>query len=150
MASLMHVSDAAALGLHAMVLLAASEEGPMATRQIAEELGASEAHLSKVLQRLARVGLVRGTRGPGGGFTLDCDPRRVSLLDVYEAIEGPLNPSDCLFRTPICGGDRCIFGDLLKELNAKARRFLAEKQLSELTDVFAETRRPTATREDGR
>ncbi len=125
MSSVLRVSDAASLGLHAVTLLAASTDRLLSTREIAAALGASEAHLSKVLQRLAHLGFVRAMRGPSGGFELARDADEITLLDVYEAVEGPLKPSDCLLATSICGGHNCVFGDLLTKLNREVRRRLA-------------------------
>jgi len=136
MTSVLRVSDAAAIGLHAAVLLAAEPDRLLATHEIATRLGVSEAHLSKVLQRLAKAGLVAATRGPKGGFGLVVDPRRTSLLQVYEAIEGRLEPSHCLLHAPICGGRNCIFGDLLKKLHREVRRTLSTRKLARLTAVY--------------
>ena len=115
MASLINISEAASLALHAAAVLAACDEGSMTTAAIAEELGVSEAHLAKVLQRLSKVGLVKGTRGPGGGFRLVRRPERTTLLDIYEAMEGPITLDQCLFGHPVCGRRGCPLGDALKE-----------------------------------
>ncbi len=65
MANLLKISEAASLALHTMGYLAANDRRLVTTHQIGEVLRASEAHLAKVLQRLARVGLVDSTRGAG-------------------------------------------------------------------------------------
>lgn len=53
------------LGLHAMVAMARGPGGCLSVRHIADELGASEGHLAKVLQKLARSGYLDPVRGPG-------------------------------------------------------------------------------------
>jgi Rrf2 family protein len=58
--------------------------------------------LSKVLQRLVRAGMVRSQRGSGGGFALAIPAARVSLLDVVQAIEGPIRLNQCLIEGPTC------------------------------------------------
>jgi len=136
MANAFRVSEACTLALHAMVLLAQDEESPHTTREIAETFKVSEAHLSKVLQRLHKAGLVRAVRGPKGGFSLARPAAKISLLDVYETIEGPLKLSRCLFTTPICGADECIMGDLIQRMNAEVRDYLARTRLSDLHGVF--------------
>ena len=132
MSKLLRTSEAAALGLHAAVILAASPDAPVRARELAERLGASEAHLAKVMQRLGKAGLVNSTRGPKGGFMLDRPADQVSLLDVYEAIEGPIEPSACLFGRPVCGRKACIFGDFLTEFEARFRDYLANATLEAL------------------
>ena len=108
MPNILRISEAASLALHSTVLLAANPGKLISTRDIASMLHVSEAHLSKVLQRLARAGLVRAIRGPKGGFRLVKPANETTLLEVYESIEGTLTPGKCLFESPICEGDACI------------------------------------------
>jgi len=136
MASVLKVSDAASMGLHAMVLLAARRERLVSSKEMASVLHVSAAHLSKVLQRLSKAGMVRSTRGPGGGFRLVGRNGGTSLLAVYEAIEGPLKPNNCLLSTSICGGRNCIFGRLLKDLDRQVRTYLGRTKLSALAGKF--------------
>ncbi|WP_456432794.1 RrF2 family transcriptional regulator [Thermosulfuriphilus sp.] len=136
MNSIFKISEAASLALHAMAYLAAREGQAFRVKEIASCLGVSESHLAKVLQRLGRRALVRSTRGPKGGFTLGRPSEEISLLEIYEAIEGPLEPSDCLFETPICDGLECIWGGLIKEITQVARDHLARTRLSEVKKVF--------------
>ena len=84
----------------------------------------------KVLQRLGKQGFVSSLRGPKGGFRLACDADDVSLLDVYEAIEGPLQFSNCLFEQPVCGDGKCIMGDLLKSVDRQVAEYLRTTKLS--------------------
>jgi len=106
-------------------------------KEIAKALNVSENHLSKVLQRLGRVGLVKSVRGPKGGFILGKAANDISLLDVYESIEGPFVMSNCLLGIPICDGNKCILGGLLKTLNTEVRDYLAGTKLSEFADVMS-------------
>ena len=135
MAKVWKVSDAATIALHAMTLLAAMDQ-TVSTKEIASLLRVSEAHLSKVLQRLHKAGLVKAIRGPRGGFKLERPGHKITLLEVYEAIEGPLTPGDCLFGTPICDGEKCIMGGLLEAVDKQVREYLAGTRLSELADVY--------------
>jgi Rrf2 family protein len=136
LSNVLRISDAASLGLHAMVLLAVDSQEEISTRKIASELQVSEAHLSKVLQRLGKVGLVASTRGPKGGFALGRKAEEITLLEVYEAIDGPLVPNNCLLGSRICGGERCILGDLLERIDRQVREYLATARLNELTSVY--------------
>ena len=135
MSSPVKISEAASLALHTMVLLSSQLERNLATRDIAAALKVSEAHLAKVLQRLGRAGLVRSRRGPGGGFSLGRRPEDITLLEVYEVTEGPLEQTECLLNKPVCQG-RCILGDLLSSVGAQVRDYLAGTRLSELSHTF--------------
>ena len=96
MASITHVSEAVSIGLHTMVLLAKTEKDRLIAREIAATLSISEHHLQKVHQRLKRAGLLRSVRGPGGGVTLALEPSAISMLDIFEAIEGKFVPRTCM------------------------------------------------------
>lgn len=135
-ANVLRISEAASLALHTVVMLAARPDRPVSTPEIASVFRVSEAHLAKVLQRLSRAGLVRSVRGPKGGFFLEREADELTLLDVYEAIEGPLPSSECLLGSPICGGEKCILGELLGSLNREVRDYLAGTTLSDLTGAF--------------
>jgi Rrf2 family protein len=137
---ILRISDAASLALHAMGLLATDPSEVLSTRQIAEALGASEAHLAKVMQRLTRAGLVGPVRGPKGGFGMAKNPEEIALLEVYEAIDGPLDSSACLLGRPVCRGDGCILGDLLRKINREVREYFTRTKLSELTGIYGRSR----------
>ena len=82
------------------------------------------------------MGLVEATRGPKGGFRLAKPGSEISLLQVYEAIEGPLADTTCLLGEPICRGDKCILGGLLETVNRQVREYLASTTLADLTGVY--------------
>ncbi|HOX37354.1 MAG TPA: Rrf2 family transcriptional regulator [Candidatus Brocadiia bacterium] len=135
--SVLGISDAASIGMHAAALIAAEPDRPVPSAEIADRLGVSEAHLAKILQRLVHGGLLDSTRGPGGGFRLVNPPSRVSLMQVYEAIEGPFKGAGCLLRRPGCSGDACILGGLVGMVDDKFRDYFANTRLSDLTRVFS-------------
>ncbi len=135
--NLLRVSEAASLALHTAVLLAASEELVSASH-IAQRLGVSQAHLAKVLGRLGHVGLVDSVRGPKGGFRLQRKPQDVTLLEVYEAIEGPLQPPGCLLGKRVCTGADCVLGKLVASVDEQVRRHLSTTHLSDLAGLYGE------------
>lgn len=140
MSNMLKVSEAASLGLHIMALLAADPERLVSVREAAKALKVSEAHLAKVMQRLAKAGLVESIRGPRGGFLLARPPEEMTLLEVYEAIEGPIVVRKCLFSTKLCDGEHCIFGGMLNSVDAQVREYLAGTKLSEIADVVRPAR----------
>ncbi len=136
MSHLMKVSEAASLALHSMAYLAGNQDRKVSARTMAERLGVSEAHLSKVLQRLAQAGLVKSSRGPKGGFTLKIPASEITLLDIFETIEGRLEATECLLGVPICDGQNCILGGLLKKVDNQAKEYLGRTRLNEFTELF--------------
>jgi len=136
MNGVLHISEAASLAMHTTVLLAAHPDRLIPTREAASVLDVSEAHLAKVLQRLAKEGLVRSARGPKGGFALARPAEEISLLNVYEAIEGQYTDAACLLGRPVCRGEQCILGGLLATVNAQVRAYLSSTKLPELTTAY--------------
>ncbi len=136
MASLLKMTDATALALHAMVYLAErSADGKLVTKvEIAASLSVSEGHLSKVLQRLVHEGLVRSIRGPNGGFALAKQAEEVTLRDVYETLEGGLRVDRCLYPEKTCNRARCILGGLVEETRKSASAYFSRTTLRDLVD----------------
>lgn len=121
--------------MHTMALLAAYPRQILSTKDIATTLRVSEAHLTKVLQRLGRAGLVSSQRGPKGGFSLALPSDQITLLDVYQAVEGILEPPGCLLGRPACNGN-CILGGLLQKMGQEVRDYFSHTRLSDLTESF--------------
>jgi Rrf2 family protein len=139
MKKILPISDAASLAFHAMGLLASKPDHIFSTRDLATELHASEHHLSKVLQCLNRAGFVRSLRGPAGGFSINPGWEGVSLLEIYETIEGPIRLAECLLGSPVCLFKNCILGNLLKDINSRLRETLDGTKLSNIVDIFTHT-----------
>jgi Rrf2 family protein len=134
MSSILKFSDASSLALHTMWMLAQNLDQRLTAKQVAEKFYVSEAHLSKVLQRLAKQGLVKSMRGPGGGFVLARAPKKISLLEVFEAIEGPLVDSNCLIHLAKCPRHSCIVGELTGSLNKNIRNYLSKTSLEDILE----------------
>jgi len=146
MSNLLNLSEATSMAMHAMVYLAASDGQPCTASEVGSSLRMSEAHLSKVLQRLGKAGLVRSVRGPGGGYVLARPAEEIALLDIYQAMEGPFKPADCLMGSPVCRGRGCILGGLIGTLNRETRAYLSRTRISQLTGVYGRLRgRPRAS-----
>jgi len=67
-----------------------------ATSQVAEEQRIPPSFLAKTIARLSLAGLIHTSRGARGGVTLARDPEEITLLEVIEAIEGPMALHECL------------------------------------------------------
>ena len=124
-------SEAFAIGVHAMLDLATHPDRLTVRRVLADKYHVSPHHLAKVMHRLAQAGLVTSERGPGGGYRLARPPGDVSLLEVFEAVEGPISVAGCLFAHPICGGECCLFGNLLADAAARIRDYMAGTSLAD-------------------
>jgi len=89
--------------IRAMSLLAVSHgDAPVSAATIAAEQDISYPLVSKLLQRLQEARLVASSMGVRGGFRLSRDPRRITLLEVVEAIQGKVSLNRCLVSTKAC------------------------------------------------
>ncbi|AOY76377.1 RrF2 family transcriptional regulator [Clostridium formicaceticum] len=131
MSAIIRISEMLSLALHSMVVIAHKDKGLLNVKEIAKILGSSEAHLSKVLQRLVKANYIRSVRGPKGGFTLSKPPEEITFLDIYEVIEGPLVTSQCPTNCQLCSFKFCIFGGLPQKLNEEFIQYLKKQKLSD-------------------
>lgn len=80
----------------------ASESEPLLVRDLARASGVSVPMTAKLLQALAREGILESRKGPGGGFRLAMDPQGVTLRRIIEAIEGKEPLSECVGGFEVC------------------------------------------------
>jgi len=104
----MKLNRASALGVFAGIHLARQgKKAPIQGKEIAESLGTPHDYLLKVLQQLVKARIFMSERGPAGGFQLRKDPDQITLLDIVEAIEGPID------------GDSNVLHEIQAQPNAK-------------------------------
>jgi Rrf2 family protein len=100
----MQLTRAADYAVRVMIHLAAAAPGTRASRaDLAGAVDCPDQFLSKVLQSLTRAGLVTSHRGNTGGFELAETHRNASLLEIVEAVEGPIRLNICVGRVDECG-----------------------------------------------
>ncbi len=131
MAQLVKFSEATALALHAMALVAQAR-GPVSAKEIAQHLQASEAHVAKVLHILAQAGLLDAKRGPSGGYILARPKEEITLLQIYEVVEGPLRQDRCVFNESVCKQARCILNGLVAQVRREVAKYLESTTLADL------------------
>jgi Rrf2 family protein len=93
-----------------------------------------ETFLRKIVARLARAGLVRSSRGVGGGVALARPAERITLLEVVEQIEGPLSLNRCLIEPQSCTRTtHCAVHSVWSEAQELLRTQLGSKTFAELS-----------------
>jgi Rrf2 family protein len=103
----MQITRQADYAVRAIVYLA--ELGPdrrAATSQIAQEKQIPPSFLAKIVSQLSVAGLLQTSRGARGGVSLAKSPEKISLLEVVEAIDGPILLNEC-----VADAGACVFGD---------------------------------------
>ena len=87
----MKLSAASSYAVHALVNLAGREQGgPVPSHLVAEAEGMSERFLLKVLGSLCPAQILLGLKGPNGGYRLARPANKITLLDIIEAVDGPI------------------------------------------------------------
>jgi Rrf2 family protein len=130
MAHVIQFSEAAFIALHGMVIIAKKKELTNVL-QISEQLNSSKHHVAKVMQRLVKDGFLYSHRGPTGGFTLKKKPEEITLLELYESIEGKIDIGDCPLDNPVCPFGKCIFNSVTKKLTEDFVEYMQGQTLKE-------------------
>jgi len=108
-------------------------DGAVPLAVLAGEQHMPDRYLAKIIQDLRRSGLVSSVRGAGGGYMLKAPLSSISLLDVYEALEGPFCPVGCLEEPDACEFvDECVTREVWKELQKSVTELLACVTLADL------------------
>ncbi len=133
MSGLVQISEAASIGIHTCLWLAAQHPRLCRSPGICRQFGFSPAHFAKVMQTLARAGLVESVRGPRGGARLARDPGSITLLQVYEALDGALDGERCLLAPRVCPARCCPLGREIARVNKGLRVTLSKTTLASLS-----------------
>jgi Rrf2 family iron-sulfur cluster assembly transcriptional regulator len=103
----MQITRQADYAVRAVLYLASLENGKRApTSQIAKEQHIPPSFLAKIVSQLSVAGVVQTSRGARGGVSLARSSEDISLLEVIEAIDGPIMLNECVYDSKMC-----IFGD---------------------------------------
>ena len=120
--------------LRAMVNLAGQYgRESVSTRHIAQAEDISYELACKLMQKLNKAGLVKSSMGPNGGFVISKKPDKVNLLEIIEAIQGPLSLNRCLLGLDVCPRQKdCPIREKLAKLQKYIGKYLLGLTLDEL------------------
>lgn len=135
MSRIINISEAASIAIHSMALIAGTQH-QLNAGQIARQFSFSKNHLAKVLQMLVKTGYLVSTRGPSGGFRLNADPAKTTLLEIYQIIEGRVSSKMCNICTDDCIFEPCIYGDLGERVKNDVQDYLESTTIQELKTKF--------------
>jgi len=101
MNSLFKVSAKNHAGMILMTILArqescfAADDAYVSLKDVAKEMGLSQKFLEEIAAALKKAGLIKGRKGPGGGYRLAKDAKQISAEDILVALEGAITPISC-------------------------------------------------------
>lgn len=125
------VSEAMAIALHAMIYISNRENEVISLKEIAEKFKISDNHLSKVLQRLVKSGLLTSIKGPKGGFSIVPEYKNMSFLEIYQIMEGKPQKHSCLFNTSQKDCQHCIMSNLVDKMNNEFIDYMKNHKISD-------------------
>lgn len=122
-------------GLRALIELAQmSGQGPIGTREIALRQGIPERFLEQQIAALKKAGLIFSLRGAQGGCILAKEASKISVLEVIEALDGPVLNQDCLsVKEHSCQQfSQCVIQELWFNCQLKLKHYLAGVTLADI------------------
>jgi len=124
-------------GLMAMKHLAEhADRGACSAKDVAEAYGIPPEALAKILQKLAKAGLLNSQHGMNGGYTLARDAGLINAFEVIRAIDGPLFITSCISVRGECGqSNRCTIREPLRRVNQSIEEVLKRITISEMREA---------------
>lgn len=143
---MLKLSKKADYGLMAMKHLAEhAPHGACSAKDVAESYGIPPEALAKILQRLARAGLLHSQHGTNGGYTLARAATEITAYEVIRAIDGPLFITSCITVRGECDQtERCTIREPLRKVNQSIEEVLKNIKIAEMTET-AEDAEPKKT-----
>src|SRR5512144_1262061 len=137
-----------AMAAHALALLSLAEEG-YPSAYIASSVNTHAVFLRRILRDLVAAGLVEAREGRSGGYRLTRPAERITLAEVYRAVEpeGPLSPSpsEPSYRCPVGAGMRAAFAEAARAAERGLLAALADRTVADLArNAVREGRRASA------
>ncbi len=133
----MLITRASEYAILSLILLSSAKE-PMDSETLSKELSIPKSFLAKILQSLAKVGILKSYKGVNGGFVLHKNPAEISMLAVMTSVEGKApavfecSPSES--NCPSEKADICSIWPFLHKLQGKIDSFLEALTLADILE----------------
>jgi Rrf2 family protein len=139
----MQLTRAADYAVRLMIHFASVPVGTRLTREaLTAATGLPESFVGKILQALSRAKLVRSRRGIDGGFVLAADARHITLVDIIEAVDGPIALNVCLMTGQGCNQQVwCGAHEVWTQAQAAMLNVLRSRSLADITARTASHKR---------
>jgi Rrf2 family protein len=133
---LLKLTKKADYGLMAMKHLAErADQSACSAKDVADAYSIPPEALAKILQRLAKAGLLNSQHGINGGYTLARPATEISAYEVIRAIDGPLFITSCITVRGECGQtERCTIREPLRKVNQSIEDVLKRIKIAEMTE----------------
>ncbi len=105
--------------------------GPVTLAEISQCQGISLSYLEQLFSKLKKRGLVKGVRGPGGGYTLAKSPDQISIADIIQSVDEKLDMTKCGGKGNCSNGEKCLTHQLWFDLSCNLYKFLSGIKLDQ-------------------
>ena len=145
-------SRSAEYAIRAFIHLAQVPDGKYAmVKNVAEAEGIPAHFLAKILQQLARKGLLRSSKGPTGGFALKGDAADIRLIDIAEALDGLAGYRECAMGLSECNDEMpCGIHDSWMGLRSRIMDYLERNTIADLARELDQKKKNLATQKKGK
>lgn len=109
-----------------------SQTRPVTLTDIATRQTISLSYLEQLFARLRKAGMVKGVRGPGGGYTLSRNAQDINVADIIEAVDEPVDSTKCGGKSNCHNEQPCLTHDLWMGLSEQIRDYLKQISLGQL------------------
>lgn len=128
----MKLSTKGRYAVTAMMDIALHEKvGPVTLADISQCQGISLSYLEQLFSKLRKNGLVKGVRGPGGGYRLAKSADQISVADIIDSVDEKLDLTKCGGRGDCNNGEQCLTHKLWFGLTCDLHRFLSGVKLDQ-------------------
>ncbi|TET50457.1 MAG: Rrf2 family transcriptional regulator [Actinomycetota bacterium] len=119
--------------VRALIYLAANRNETVTVPELVDELGITRPFLRKIMQLLAKAGVIESYKGNKGGFRLIKKPGDIYLIDLIEIFQGKFSLNECLLNKDICPNKgNCILKDRVDDIEEKVKKELESIDLKSL------------------
>ncbi|UCE50322.1 MAG: Rrf2 family transcriptional regulator [Phycisphaerales bacterium] len=139
----MKVTKSAGYALHAMMYMVRhSTQLPVTAETVAKAEGIPSDYLAKIFQQLAKARFVKAIRGRKRGYVFARPPEQITLLELFETIDGGPLFDDCFLRHCDCGGspENCRIFSIWKDATRQIKKELEDTTVASATWAHPEHR----------
>ncbi len=130
----MRITQEADYAARIVRVIAAHTNDKIGSAEVSEEAGIPHRFTFKILRKLTHAGITESIRGKGGGYRLAKEVSTISLLDIFEIIDGPMRINKCLepdYTCTMCPDASCSLHNKLSEIGENLRSELAKVSFSQ-------------------
>ncbi|MBB6630556.1 RrF2 family transcriptional regulator [Clostridium algidicarnis] len=133
----MKLSTKGRYGVKAMLDLAVNcDETPISIKSISERQNISEYYLEQLFSPLRKANIIKSVRGAKGGYILNRKPEEITVADIIEVLEGPIEISDCVEGTHCNNMDCCATRLLWAKVKNSIDSVMQSVTLKDMVDDY--------------